>query len=477
MVKHTRRKPKELRRKFDNCVMAVRKTVKARKGSTKKQAAYAICTSTVLSKKGGAIIGKGADTCVFSPPVACSGASTNITGEQADSVSRIVETSGGEHQLQTLTYNLIKTELEGKGKSDLLKFFLFGSSYCQPNTTDADFVDKECKFKTYTLSKTNKPNSTLYTNIVTPKYDSDIEQKGVLVKSQDITRKAIHDLMTALTYINEKTIVAHNDTHFGNIGWRGDQIILTDWGRVKIGNTFLKYVNDRVTVDYKQYSQHVFHVFLKFDEDKIFDEYDYERDNGIVLARVWDILGILGSAVKYRIVSSQSATDFFSDIKELLKRTLPRNKRSSFGLDKLEKLVEISKQAIKRLQEDKTISEQVRKRDIAAEETELQDYLHEIEDLNKIKNFVPLSYADFTTTLRTKIDELFAKNTPVPLPTPAVEPPEALSPTDLNLIQADLFQRSSSSTIGSLAVTKSEGGSFQKRTRTHNVHKQPVRNR
>lgn len=45
-----RRKTKKLRRKFDNCVKAVRKTVKARKGSTKKQAAYAICTKTILSK-------------------------------------------------------------------------------------------------------------------------------------------------------------------------------------------------------------------------------------------------------------------------------------------------------------------------------------------------------------------------------------------------------------------------------------------
>lgn len=43
-----RRKTKKLRRKFDKCVKAVRKTVKARRGSTKKQAAYAICTKSIL---------------------------------------------------------------------------------------------------------------------------------------------------------------------------------------------------------------------------------------------------------------------------------------------------------------------------------------------------------------------------------------------------------------------------------------------
>lgn len=44
------RKTKTMRRKFDRCVRAVRKTVKARKGSTRKQAAYAICTKTLLTK-------------------------------------------------------------------------------------------------------------------------------------------------------------------------------------------------------------------------------------------------------------------------------------------------------------------------------------------------------------------------------------------------------------------------------------------
>ena len=44
------KKTKTMRRKFDRCVRAVQKTVKARKGSTKKQAAYAICTTTILKR-------------------------------------------------------------------------------------------------------------------------------------------------------------------------------------------------------------------------------------------------------------------------------------------------------------------------------------------------------------------------------------------------------------------------------------------
>lgn len=44
------RKTKTVRRKFDRCVRAVQKTVKVRKGSTKKQAAYAICTNAVLKR-------------------------------------------------------------------------------------------------------------------------------------------------------------------------------------------------------------------------------------------------------------------------------------------------------------------------------------------------------------------------------------------------------------------------------------------
>ncbi len=43
---------KTLRTKFNHCVKAVRKTVKARKGSNKESAAIAICTKTVLHPRG-----------------------------------------------------------------------------------------------------------------------------------------------------------------------------------------------------------------------------------------------------------------------------------------------------------------------------------------------------------------------------------------------------------------------------------------
>jgi hypothetical protein len=43
---------KTLRTKFDHCVKAVRKTVKARKGSNKESAAIAICTKTILHPRG-----------------------------------------------------------------------------------------------------------------------------------------------------------------------------------------------------------------------------------------------------------------------------------------------------------------------------------------------------------------------------------------------------------------------------------------
>ena len=39
-------------KKFNRCVKSVRKTVKARKGSTKESAAIAICTTTVLHPRG-----------------------------------------------------------------------------------------------------------------------------------------------------------------------------------------------------------------------------------------------------------------------------------------------------------------------------------------------------------------------------------------------------------------------------------------
>lgn len=41
-----------MRKAFDRCVKSVRKTVKARKGSTKESAAIAICTKSVLQTRG-----------------------------------------------------------------------------------------------------------------------------------------------------------------------------------------------------------------------------------------------------------------------------------------------------------------------------------------------------------------------------------------------------------------------------------------
>jgi hypothetical protein len=38
--------------KFNRCVKSVRRTVKARKGSTKESAAIAICTTSVLHTRG-----------------------------------------------------------------------------------------------------------------------------------------------------------------------------------------------------------------------------------------------------------------------------------------------------------------------------------------------------------------------------------------------------------------------------------------
>jgi len=46
------RRSRKLGTKFNRCVKSVRKTVKARKGSTKESAAIAICTTSVLYPRG-----------------------------------------------------------------------------------------------------------------------------------------------------------------------------------------------------------------------------------------------------------------------------------------------------------------------------------------------------------------------------------------------------------------------------------------
>jgi hypothetical protein len=45
-------KSRRIASKFDRCIKSVRKTVKARKGSTKESAAIAICVTSVLHPRG-----------------------------------------------------------------------------------------------------------------------------------------------------------------------------------------------------------------------------------------------------------------------------------------------------------------------------------------------------------------------------------------------------------------------------------------
>lgn len=433
-----------------------------------------------MKKKGGVILGQGADTCVFSPKVSCSTDTEDITGEtQGEFVSRIVLAQSREHILQQDAFEIIKQDLAAVNRPDLMKFFLFGASYCQPKTTDGDFKGTACKFKDSqgniqrSIATPIDANSQAYINIVTPKYDKDIEKAGVLTESQQKTRKGIYDLMTTLTYINNSdNIVIHFDAHFGNIGWKGDQIILTDWGRVKFNNT----LNAGIRIKDKPYAQFFYPITLLEELQRV-SLVPYFT----VIASIWDILAILGSAVKFHILGSNDAGDFVMKIFDLVLLASPK---SGGDINSLQKelnlntnLLQIKKETIQKMQPNNPLRKTVEEK-IKFIESKIQEIQSEIDAQSQSP---AITIPEFKEKLRNEIDNLFKVTPPAPLTTPAVEPPEALSPTDLKLIQTDLFQSTSTNSLALSPDTPKQGGRrktrklLQKRTRTHNIHKQTVR--
>lgn len=390
-----------------------------------------------MKKKGGEIIGKGAGTCVFKPKVACNGESTAITGEtEGDFVSRVVLASENEHLLQKVAHDRIKQDLDSAGKSDLLRFFLFGSSYCTPNTKDEDFlfVDdyESCVINGTEVSIKRKPNNNNFVNIITPTFDKDIVSKDLygryigeelFQEPIETTKKGIRDLLLALTYINKSGIVIHFDAHFLNIAWKGEQIVLTDWGKVqtdeKMLNENIKFIEKKYPLtdryrSYKTFPQLAFTI----------DVYNHYKDkvDFQAIAFVWDILAIVESADVLRLVKKEDATKFRKTVINLLDKLIKKD------LSKYEKSLQEKEALVTTLKQDPN----------QAGNALIVLLENEIRMLKSLINQPSLTLDDIREPMRTAINDLF-------------------------------------STSGGRRKTRRT--LFQKRTRTHNIHKQTICNR
>jgi hypothetical protein len=303
-------------RRFCRCIKAVKKTGKTERG------AIAICVHSVLQKKGrtlrrfncgrkaavetqraGRFLTKGADTCVYDPPVACE---KPITLPEGEFVSRIVPLNVPSGVPETKLQNAVQQAVDRSEKrfpGQLAPYVNLAVAKCYPNLSQEDVTSKEGA--TCTIHKElQSPGVTHnFANLVTRKQGMDLDKSPAKEGPGFIL--ALQRLFRAVLLLNAEGVV-HDDIHPANIAWMGDRLVLNDWGRVLVGrDEFRKAVvpQTRQEFDYRKgFPQHL-HPCEAIENcvlglrGKAPEIVKKEFDQ---IQMAWDTLGLLGPILKKR---------------------------------------------------------------------------------------------------------------------------------------------------------------------------------
>jgi hypothetical protein len=272
---------------------------------------------------GGEYKTQGADTCVYIPHVTCAGKSTTIRASDrgTEFVSRITRDAYEVKVQKAVVKALDAIARNGTGISH---FFNLADSSCAPKFKPEDKKER-C---TVPDLQDNKG----LINLVTPK-QGDTLFRSILVKSKPdaLIKSSLKGLMLAMVQLNAEK-VTHSDSHFNNLGWIGDQLVIFDWGRGTVGLEPFKAWTRRYLAwntarqeEWKNLSQHT----LQF---SLLDLYPVHltqlSSKGLfsTIMSVWDTLGLLGPARAAGIVSEEKAKSFadeiFKSIREKPKQSL-----------------------------------------------------------------------------------------------------------------------------------------------------------
>jgi len=201
--------------------------------------------------------------------------------------------------------------LETEGH-DISKFFNLAASTCNPAFKPEDRRER-CTVREL------QGDPTLLINLVTPK-QGDTLAKTIRDKSKPdgLTKTSLKGLMLAMVRLNAKSIT-HSDSHFNNLGWQGDQLVIFDWGRGTMNDKSFKgwvnkYIswNDFEQSQWKGFSQHTIQFALL---DTLI-EAKMMKKQGLykTVQSVWDSLGLLGPARAAGIVSEPKSATFAADV-------------------------------------------------------------------------------------------------------------------------------------------------------------------
>ena len=263
---------------------------------------------------GGVYKTQGADTCVFIPQVACAKNGKRTTLQKAPAgtefVSRITRDDYEVRVQKAVVKALKKLDTEGQSSS---QFFNIADSVCAP-----EFKPEDMRVNCTVGALQGDPMN--LTNLVTPKQgDTLIQSIQNKSKPDALIKSSLKGVMIAMVRMNSLTIT-HSDSHFNNLGWQGDQLVIFDWGR---GTTDLKsfklwagqYV-DSWTPGQKAYwrsfSQHTLQFALV--EEMIRSKGIKKAGAYYTLMSVWDTLGLLGPARAAGVVSEAKSLAFMDQV-------------------------------------------------------------------------------------------------------------------------------------------------------------------
>jgi len=269
--------------------------------------------------RGGEYKAQGADTCVYIPHVECASKKVKTIRSSApgtEFVSRIIQNEYEVTVQKAVVKALDAIAVKGVGISN---FFNLADSACTPKFKPED------KRERCTVPELQGEQKGL-TNLVTPK-QGDTLHRTIYAKSKPdaLIKTSLKGLMLAMVRMNAEK-VTHSDSHFNNLGWIGDQLVIFDWGRGTVGSkSFKMWVMSYLSWDsakqkeWKTFSQHTIQFALL---DTFAEKLKGKKSTALyeTIASAWDTLGLLGPARAAGIVSEEKgkafAVEIFKSIRE-----------------------------------------------------------------------------------------------------------------------------------------------------------------
>lgn len=199
-----------------------------------------------MKHKAGAFLAKGADTCVYAPPVMCTAESgPNLSGDTTK-VSRIVQAVDPEIATQDRLKAILTTI-----PPFIQKYFMVYDTKCVPEFREEDTTEPCATNQAVVREGLVGPRPNL-TNLITKKFTLPFMYLQDSPRNRAI---ALRDLAVATMYLfdDQSNTVLHMDPHVGNIAVIEDQasyyMALNDWGRSLVVNVNAPDVHGQLKAD------------------------------------------------------------------------------------------------------------------------------------------------------------------------------------------------------------------------------------